>query len=391
MDELWKEKYFLVPEDLCERAMARFWDRFADEKPWGTLSAVQAVLLDAELDAEDVLEEFELQACGREVVRQKRSTLTKVCQCFSSSNPVVYRSEISHKIEEIRKRLDQIAGDRSKFILSESTAEDGHVIPKEREIDPFLGAPYVIGREDDKEGYKHFNATNQRRGSLCHSNSWNWVKALLLKWFTMIKNVNDFFLLKIWIYVSDEFDVTRLMKEIIKFATNDCSKLERGEIRKRLQEILTDKKFLFVMDDVWNEKPQKWMDLRKLLLNGVNGSKIIVSTRSNRVVEIMSTSHSHFLQGLSTKESLLLFKKYVFKDGKGKDFPRLTEIGKEIVRKCKGVPLAMRSLGSLFYANTNECEWLKIRENDIWQVDQDNEDNLPVLKLSYDHLPPLLK
>ncbi|XP_031259357.1 putative disease resistance protein RGA3 [Pistacia vera] len=157
----------------------------------------------------------------------------------------------------------------------------------------------------------------------------------------------------------DDFDVIRLMKEIIKSATNDdCSKLEGGEIRKRLLEILTDKKFLLVMDDVWNEKPHKMDGSEKILLNGVNGSKII---------------------------------KYAFKDGEGKDFPRLIEIGKEIVRKCKGVPLAVRSLGSLLYANTDEREWLKIRENDIWQVDQVNEDILPALKLSYDHLPSPMK
>ncbi|KAJ0048940.1 hypothetical protein Pint_17060 [Pistacia integerrima] len=126
----------------------------------GTLSTIKAVLSDAEkkqaqndqlrdwlgklkdvfLDAEDVLEEFELQASGREVERQKRSTLRKVCQCFSSSNPVGFQYEISHKIKEIRERLDQIASDRNRFSLIESTpVEVRHVIPKGRETDPFLG------------------------------------------------------------------------------------------------------------------------------------------------------------------------------------------------------------------------------------------------------------
>ncbi|KAJ0047791.1 hypothetical protein Pint_16983 [Pistacia integerrima] len=63
---------------LVVRQVSFLWNVESDLKSLeGTLSAVQVVLLDAELDAEDVLEEFELQACGREAVRQKRSTLTK--------------------------------------------------------------------------------------------------------------------------------------------------------------------------------------------------------------------------------------------------------------------------------------------------------------------------
>ncbi|XP_031269043.1 putative disease resistance protein RGA4 [Pistacia vera] len=375
----------------------------------GTLSTIKAVLSDAEkkqaqndqlrewlgklkdvfLDAEDVLEEFELQASGREVERQKRSTLRKVCQCFSSSNPVGSRYEISHKIKEIRERLDQIASDRSRFSLIESTpAEVRHVIPKVRETDPFLGGSCVIGRKDDKKKIMRFlfQPTNINVSVLPIVGIGGLGKTTLTKMVYNEERVNKLFPLKMWTCVSDDFDITRLMKQIIYSATGeDCNKLKGDKIPKRLQEILTSKKFLLVLDDVWNEKPMKWLELKDLLVNGVNGSKIIVSTQSKRVAEIMSTVPSHFIQGLSEEESLSLFKKYAFKDGQGKDFPRLIEIGMDIVKKCKRVPLTVRSLGSLLYANTDEREWLKIKYNDIWQVDQDNEDILPVLELSYNH------
>lgn len=32
VDEVWKEKYPLLPRDPCGRAKARFWAKFADEK-----------------------------------------------------------------------------------------------------------------------------------------------------------------------------------------------------------------------------------------------------------------------------------------------------------------------------------------------------------------------
>ncbi|XP_031269054.1 putative disease resistance protein RGA4 [Pistacia vera] len=233
-----------------------------------------------------------------------------------------------HKIKEIRERLDQIAGDRSKFSLIESTpVEVRHEIPKDRETDPFLGASCAIGREDDKENIMSF-----------------------------LMQPTDINVSVIPIVGIGGLGKTTLTKMVY----ND-------------------------------ERSHKWIDLKDLLVNGVNGSKIIVSTRSKRVAEIMSTGPSYFLQGLSNEESLSLFKKYAFKDGEGKDFPRLIDIAKDIVGKCKGVPLAVKSLGSLLYANTDECEWLKIKQNDIWQVDQDNEDILPVLKFSYDQLPSPLK
>jgi len=39
VDEVWKEKYPLLPQDPCERAKARFWAKFADEK---CVTALQA-------------------------------------------------------------------------------------------------------------------------------------------------------------------------------------------------------------------------------------------------------------------------------------------------------------------------------------------------------------
>ncbi|KAJ0048450.1 hypothetical protein Pint_17000 [Pistacia integerrima] len=150
---------------LVGREVSLLWNLESDlESLEGTLSRIKAVLLDAEkkqahdhqlrdwlgklkdvlLDAEDVLEEFEFKASGREVVRQKRSTFRK----------------------ELRERLDKIAGDRRDFTLSESTpAEDGHVIPKEREItDPFLGAPY----KHCQSGFQNFTSLEELEITSCH-------------------------------------------------------------------------------------------------------------------------------------------------------------------------------------------------------------------------------
>ncbi|KAF2321138.1 hypothetical protein GH714_034456 [Hevea brasiliensis] len=62
-----------------------------------------------------------------------------------------------------------------------------------------------------------------------------------------------------------------------------------------------------------------------------------------------------------------------------------------MVKKCKGVPLAIRSLGSLMHLKTKESEWSSILESELWRSFQENEDVLSVLKLSYYHLPTYLR
>jgi hypothetical protein len=109
-----------------------------------------------------------------------------------------------------------------------------------------------------------------------------------------------------------------------------------------LREKLKNKKFLLVLDDVWNEDRSKWIELMGLLSGGLEGSRILVTTRSHLVASIVGTVPTYTLEGLSHDDCLSLFVKWAFKEGEDKQYPNLLEIGKEIVEKCKGVPLAIR-------------------------------------------------
>jgi hypothetical protein len=119
----------------------------------------------------------------------------------------------------------------------------------------------------------------------------------------------------------------------------------------------------FFVVDVWNENSNKWSDLKNLLVGGLRGSKVLVTTRNEKVADITSTASSYFLVGISKSNSWDLFKKMAFKDGEEPKNPKLAEIGREIVQKCARVPLAIRSIGSLLYFKNSLDEWLYFKNN----------------------------
>jgi hypothetical protein len=104
-----------------------------------------------------------------------------------------------------------------------------------------------------------------------------------------------------------------------------------------------------VLDDVWNEEKKKWEeDLKSLLssVGGGDGSVILVTTRSQRVASIMGTLEYHNPACLSDDDSWELFSKKAF----SKEVQQQAELvtaGKLIVKKCKGLPLALKTMGGM--------------------------------------------
>ena len=97
------------------------------------------------------------------------------------------------------------------------------------------------------------------------------------------------------------------------------------------------------MDDVWIEDCNKWIGLKNLLI-GRQGSKILVTTRSHKVASTMLPGPIYDLKGLPDKDCLSLFIRCAFNEGEHERYPKLVEIRKQVVEKCKGVPLAVKTL-----------------------------------------------
>ncbi|XP_058079923.1 putative disease resistance protein RGA3 [Magnolia sinica] len=199
------------------------------------------------------------------------------------------------------------------------------------------------------------------------------------------------FELSMWVCVSDDFSVSRVTKDILESASdNKCDLQNMDQLQRHLREKLSGKKFLLVLDDVWEENSENWDQLKQLLRGGARGSKIIVTTRSKKVASIMGTIPSLHLTTLSEADCWSLFKQRAFVHGR-QEHPNLVMHGKEIVKKCGGVPLAAKTLGSLMRLKTEERDWLLVRESEIWNLPEEDNHILTALKLSYYHLPSHLK
>ncbi|KAI3860383.1 hypothetical protein MKX03_032128, partial [Papaver bracteatum] len=105
----------------------------------------------------------------------------------------------------------------------------------------------------------------------------------------------------------------------------------------------------------------------------------------------MSAIYRYSLAGMLEDDCWTFLKKIAFGPEGVERNTELIEIGINIASKCKGVPLATKVLGRLMYFKKSKHDWQLIENDDIWNLPAGETKVIGVLKLSYDHLDPLLK
>ena len=379
------------------------------------LSTIKAVLVDAEeqqqrshavatwvqrlkdvvYDADDLFDDFATEELRRKTEVQGRCA-GQVGDFFSSSNHLAFRFKMGHRIKDIRERLDDIANETSKLNFIPRVISDVPVRNRGRETCSVVEKSHkIVGRDENKREIIELlmqSSTQENLSMVVIVGIGGLGKTTLAQLVYNDQGVVSYFNLKMWVCVSDDFDVKVLVRNIIKSATNrDVENLELDQLQKRLQEKLDGKRYLLVLDDVWNEDKREWGQFITLLPVGANGSKILVTTRSTRVASVIGIDSPYIVEGLKDDESWDLFESLAFKKGEEQMHPNLVAIGKEIVKMCKGVPLVIETLGGMLYFNTQESHWLSIKKNKNLVHLGEKNDILPILRLSYDNLPVHLK
>jgi hypothetical protein len=175
-------------------------------------------------DAENVLEEVDFQNLQKKMIKDHGSRIiTKVDHFFSCSNPLAFRFRIARKIKEINKRLDKIAADRSKFGFQIiDIHNDTHVVMNRREMTySRVINSEVIGRENDKKNIikllvQHDNDKNLSVIPIAGLGGLG--KTTLAKLVFNDVKIDECFTIKMWVCVSNSFDIKEVIIKIINAA-----------------------------------------------------------------------------------------------------------------------------------------------------------------------------
>ncbi|KAH0463652.1 hypothetical protein IEQ34_008234 [Dendrobium chrysotoxum] len=159
--------------------------------------------------------------------------------------------------------------------------------------------------------------------------------------------------LKMWVCVSNDSDANSVVAHMLESLKKERPCLQTLDaLQESLESMVKSKKFLLVLDDIWEKDEQhdedKWRKVLVALNSGKLGSKIVVTTRMESVALMISkfikNNEMLKLEGLKYDECLLLFNRHAFESEEIRNaHHNLTSITKEIVRKnfrisigCKG-------------------------------------------------------
>ncbi|KAM5561510.1 putative disease resistance protein RGA3 [Rosa sericea] len=200
----------------------------------------------------------------------------------------------------------------------------------------------------------------------------------------------------LWVYVSTTFNVNSILRGMLESCeAMTANSGTRQALIQSLRQTLKEKRYFLVLDDVWNEDDKIWEDLKSCLrqLESAKGSTVIVTTRSARVAEIMGTLPNYDLGILHPEECWSIIKDRAFDDPNPSIDSDQERIGREIARKCAGLPLVAKILGSLMHSKNSSDEWRSILQSPTWQLLRNHKDSgiMSVLMLSFDNLKSPLK
>ncbi|EEF38351.1 Disease resistance protein RGA2, putative [Ricinus communis] len=341
-------------------------------------------------DVEDVLETFET-----DVSLWKRKQ--EVCGFKSpfSLSKTSFEYDAANRIKTVTSKLGLIAEEK-RFQL-DVNVDVRRPLKKLPTSSSSVETACVFGREDDKENIVDLllsdESDQQKNVSLFPIVGMGGLgKTTLARLVYDDSRVVKHFELRMWVPVTIDFNLTEIMREMMHLGSD----LSPSLVELRCREFLRGKRFFLVLDDVWSvDYNDDWKPLLQLLEIAQFGSKVLVTTQNQKIAEIIETQPAYLLDCLPENECWSLFKSIAFRGG---NLPSLVQndlenIGREILSKCNGLPLAVKGMGNILRGNVDISNWQKVMNSSV--MDLENSKNslniLATIKWSYYYLPSHLK
>ncbi|KAK3163453.1 hypothetical protein QOZ80_1AG0003910 [Eleusine coracana subsp. coracana] len=156
-----------------------------------------------------------------------------------------------------------------------------------------------------------------------------------------------------FVSVSRNPNITRIFQLILfefdknRYANTNVALWDIKQLIDELRGFLQDKRYLVVIDDLWDET--NWKFIKCAFPKNTRTSRLITTTRIHNVSEAFCSSDIDIIYNmkpLSENDSLRLFHSRIFHRAHGCP-PELEQVSIDILKKCGGVPLAIITIASL--------------------------------------------
>ncbi|KAL9294049.1 Disease resistance protein RPP13 [Arabidopsis thaliana] len=349
-------------------------------KEWSKL------VLDFAYDVEDVLDTYHLKLEERSQRRGLRRLTNKIGRKMDAYSIVDDIRILKRRILDITRKRETygIGGLKEPQGGGNTSSLRVRQLRRARSVDQ---EEVVVGLEDDAKILleKLLDYEEKNRFIISIFGMGGLGKTALARKLYNSRDVKERFEYRAWTYVSQEYKTGDILMRIIRsLGMTSGEELEKirkfadEELEVYLHGLLEGKKYLVVVDDIWER--EAWESLKRALPCNHEGSRVIITTRIKAVAEgVDGRFYAHKLRFLTFEESWELFEQRAFRNIQRKD-EDLLKTGKEMVQKCRGLPLCIVVLAGLLSRKT-PSEWNDVC-NSLWRRLKD--DSIHVAPIVFD-------
>ncbi|KAG2549971.1 putative disease resistance protein RGA4 [Panicum virgatum] len=381
---------------ILERKLPAILDIIQDAEVKGAYRpGVRAWLKDLKTvayEANDVFDNFKYEALRREAKKKGQYNMLGIdtVSLLPAHNPILFRHRMAKKLQKIVQTIEVLVAEMNAFGFTHLEPAPPSVQWRKTDSIMLDSDKDIVSRSRDEEMKKIVRilldeASNMDLMVLPIVGMGGLGKTTFVQLVYNEPAIKKHFELRRWCCVSDDFDVGNIANTICRNIEKD-----REKALQDLQKEISGKRYLIVLDDVWNRDADKWGKLKTCLKQGGTGSAVLTTTRDSEVARIMTmgVAQAYSLETLGEKYMKEIIQSRAFRLQMTSS-DELDDIVNKIVHRCGGSPLAAKAFGSMLSTRTTMNQWKDILAKS--NICNDRTGILPVLKLSYDDLPSHMK